>query len=136
MRFILCFACGAAASLVALWALNSVLGARDPNPALARTAEKAVDFAREAHEDATEARRTASALRAVAVVVGTSVPLVVAYLIYRAGLQTEPRMEEVLDVLERHELLTEGKPEQHALPVTRPREVEGESTSPEGDDQR
>ena len=117
----------------------SVLGpcrSPDPNVELARTAREAVAMARETQRDSERARRANNAMRVLALAAGVCVPLIVVYLVYKLRERSETPVEEVLDVLERHELLTEGKPEQHALPVTRPREVEGESTSPEADDQR
>ena len=64
-------------------AVAYVFRARDPNVELARTTREAMEAAREAHEDAESVRRTSSALRTVALVVGVCAPLVVAYLIYR-----------------------------------------------------
>jgi len=89
---------GMAGSLVVLLMLSSLFRAADPNVALARTAERAIQMAEESRREAEMARRTSSTIRLLALAAGVCAPLVVAYLIYRVSERPEPRPEDILEV--------------------------------------
>ena len=93
------------AVVISLAMLVSALQPPDPNAQMAETAEQAMEMARDAREDAKSVRQRGYALCVVALVVGVSAPLVVAYLIYRASEQSEPGPAEVLEVMEEEGLL-------------------------------
>ena len=94
-----------AAILLSLSLLVYLLRPPDPNAEMAETAREAVQMARDAREDAESARRRGYTVRVVALVVGVSVPLMVAYLIYRSSERSEPGLEDVLEVMEEEGLL-------------------------------
>ncbi|MFP4029721.1 MAG: hypothetical protein ACLFWL_18235 [Candidatus Brocadiia bacterium] len=96
-----CFV-AACMGLAMLWFLTAILRPEDPNAALARTTERAVEAAERAHRDATAARRTSSALRIIAVAAGVTVPLVVVYLICRSADEEDMKPEEIWEIMERH----------------------------------
>jgi len=96
---------GVAAILLSLSLLVYLLRPPDPNMGMAETAREAVQMAREAREDATSARQRGYTIRVIALVVGVSVPVVVAYLIFRSSERSELGPEEVLEVMEGEGLL-------------------------------
>ena len=102
VKYVLLGLCG---SVIVLWMLAGIFSARDPNVELARTARETVKMAEDARKEAEITRRASSAFRSVALVVGVSVPLVVAYLIYRLQVKEEPGAGEIIDVLERERLV-------------------------------
>jgi len=102
---LICAALGAALAVAALWAMSHVLRTREPGAELARATREALRLAREARQDAEDARRVSSALRVLSLVAGVSVPLVVAYLIFRLSARAEPGAAEILAVLEKEGLL-------------------------------
>ena len=121
-----------AVAVVGLWGLSHVLRTREPSAELARATREALRMAREARRDAEDARRASSALRVLSLVVGVSVPLVVAYLIFRLKARAEPGAEEILAALEKEGLL--GPPARRALwPGRRPPMLRG-GTEPPPDD--
>jgi len=85
---------------LAVWALSSAFRPRDPNPELIKIAQDAVRMADEARKDAESARRSANTLRVVGIILGSTAPLVVAYLIYRLHAKAEARPEDVMEALE------------------------------------
>ena len=89
----------------ALLLLAWLLRPASPDAALAGVARDAMDLAREAHRDAESARRTGTVIRFVALVVGVAVPLVAVYLIYRLQVREQSSPEELLQVLNGHDLI-------------------------------
>jgi hypothetical protein len=89
---------------LAVWAVSSALRARDPNPELVRLAREASQRADEARKGAESARRSANTLRVVAIVLGATVPLVVAYLIYRLHARAEAGPEDMLATIQAEQL--------------------------------
>ena len=69
----------------------------------------------QAHRDAVASSRNGTLLRIIALVVGVSVPLVVAYLVHRLYARSDPPPEEVLETLEKAELL-DWQTEHRTLP--------------------
>ena len=72
----------------------------DPSAELARTTREAVELARDADTGLRSAVLWNSRLRLLAIVLGVSIPLVVAYLIWRASAQGEIEVTEILDATE------------------------------------
>ena len=103
-------------SVLALWLFAGVFRARDPNVELAKTARKAVRMAEGARREADITRKASSVFRSVALVVGISVPLIVAYLIYRLQVKEEPGAGEIIDVLGRERLVEMPEAEMAKLP--------------------
>ena len=88
------------ATLAGFFLLSLVCRPTDPNAELARTAREAVAMARDADSAVTSATLWSGRFRLLAIVMGTSVPVVVAYLIFRSSTQCEPDPVELLDCLE------------------------------------
>ena len=98
VKYVLLGLCG---SVIVLWMLAGIFSARDPNVELARTAREAVEMAEGARREAEITRKASSVFRVMALVVGISVPLVVAYLIYRLQSKEEPGVGQIIGVLGR-----------------------------------
>ena len=96
---------GLLGSVVLLWMLGGIFRARGADAELAKTAREAVKMAEGARREAEITRKASSVFRVVALVVGISVPLVVAYLIYRLQTKEEPDVGEIIDVLGRERLV-------------------------------
>jgi len=109
------YALAAVAALLALWLLVAILSFRPPDAELARTVREALRMAHGAYRDADAARRGSSAFRLIAMVIGMTAPLIVAYLIYRLHLGSEPRPPGMLDAME-HERLEVHVEKQSELP--------------------
>ena len=92
---------GLCGSVLVIWMLAGIFSARDPNVELVKTAREAVKMAEGARREAEITRKASSVFRVVALVLGISVPLVVAYLIYRLQVKEEPGAGEIIDVLGR-----------------------------------
>ena len=95
----------AALLLVALFLIRVLLSPVGPDAELARTAREAVRMAGNAHRQAEAASQKASALRALALVTGVLGPLALVYLIYRLRERSEPHAEEILELLQRENLI-------------------------------
>jgi len=91
---------GLLGSILVLALLGSCFRPESPNAELVRTTRIAVEMAERAREDAADARRTALALRVLALAAGVTAPLIVAYLIYRLEAQRAPTCDEVLEALD------------------------------------
>jgi len=104
------YALVAVAALLALWLLVGILSFRPPDAELARTVREALRMARQAYESADAARRGSSAFRLIAMVIGMTGPLIVAYLIYRLHLGSEPEPPGMLDEAERQLIETVEDP--------------------------
>ena len=124
---------GILGSLAVLWALGAVIRTRDPNIELARTAREAMQIAEDAHRSAQAVRRTSSIVRILALVVGVTVPLIVALLVYVLQQRSEPRPEEVLRLLEKENLLDLTQNSPCRLPSSECRRLDGEEIDPIGD---
>ena len=111
-------------ALGGLWGLSRIFRSGEPSSELARATREALEMAREARQEAQDTRRTASALRVVALVVGATAPLVIAYLVYRLRARQEPELNEILHVLEREGLLQGGSDVRKSLPGQKPLLVE------------
>jgi len=109
-----------AVALGGLWSLSRIFQSGEPSAELTRATREALHMAREAREEADDTRRTASALRIVALVAGVSAPLVIAYLIYRLRAHQEPALDEMLHVLEREGLLQDRSDTRSSLPGQKP----------------
>ena len=126
-----CIIVGLIALGLVLWALSSALRPSDPNPELVRMVREAAERAEEARKDADSTRRSANAIRTVALILALTVPLVVAYLIYRLAARSEARPEEIADALEDARL--------HGARVEDPQEIAAPTRrliSPPGGQQR
>ena len=95
-----------AAALIAGTLLLLLLVCRptDPDTELARTAREAVQLAREAGSSDESAVLWTGRFRLVAIVVGVSVPLVVALLIWRASAHSDLDPTEIIEAAERFAL--------------------------------
>ena len=102
MKYLLLGVCG---SILVFWIISSILARADPNEELVRTVRRSIEIAEGARRDAEIARRSSSALRTIALVIGVIGPLVLAYLIYRLQARKEPGIEEVLELMEREKLI-------------------------------
>ena len=113
VKYVLLGLCG---SVLAMWVLGGIFRTRDPNVELAKTASRAVKMAEGARREAEITRKASSVFRSVALVVGISVPLIVAYLIYRLQVKEEPGAGEIIDVLGRERLVEMPEAEMAKLP--------------------
>ena len=127
---------GVVGSLLALWALSSIFRAGDPNVELARTTREAMQIAEDAHRSAQAVGRTSSIVRILALVVGVTVPLIVALLVYVLQQRSEPRPEEVLRLLEKENLLDLTQNSPRKLPSSECRRLDGEEIDPIGDKEK
>ena len=118
--------------LFVLWILGAIFGGRDPNVQLAETATRAVKMAENAREEAERTRKTSSALKIVAVVVGVTAPLAVAYLIYRLHWKSEVSAEEVVGVLKGEKTILSSESESKQLDTGLPLRLKGKC---EGEEQ-
>ena len=124
---------GFVGSLLVLWLLSHAFRVKDPNLELAEAAREAVKLANSARKDAEAVRRSSSALRLVALVTGTTVPLVVAYLVYRLQSRQEPTIAEVLRVLEEQKLIDLDRGQRRELPPPTSRVLEGQQKEADGE---
>ena len=83
----------------------------DPNAELARAAREAVQLARDADSSATSAVLWGSRFRLLAIVLGATVPMVVAYLIWRSSAGADPDAADILGLMEQY-----GVPNLDTLP--------------------
>ena len=109
---------------VAVLLINRLECGTDPD--LARTARESVQLARDAQKRDTSAVLWSGRLRLLALAIGVSAPLIVAYLIHRAVARGAPDSPDVLAEAERLRLLQLGPPRtgaRSALPhdAARPR---------------
>lgn len=109
---------GFVGAIVVFFGLSSLFRARDPNTTLAETARKAVEMAEEARKDAESVRRASSAFRIVALVVGVTIPLVVAYLVYKLRAREEVGMDELVQAFRQYRLTDFGEGSKKQLPMS------------------
>jgi len=114
MKYLLVGFCG---SVLMLWTLGGIFRARDPNTELARTAREAIKMADDARKEAEMIRKTSSALRIMALAIGVTIPLIIAYLIYLQQLRREPAIDEMLELIEREKLTDAGGKALKKLPM-------------------
>ncbi len=88
------------AAIAGFFLLSLVCRPTDPNAELARTAREAVELAHDADSAVTSAVLWSGRFRLLAIVVGVSVPMVVAFLIWRSSNPSECDPVELLDCLE------------------------------------
>ncbi len=91
-----------------------------PNAELARTTREAVQLARDAQTSGESAALWAGRFRLLAIVVGASAPLVVAYLVWRASARSELDPAEVIEAIEQHRLLAPVENAAGELPTSSP----------------
>jgi len=100
---------------VAVLLINQLECGTDPD--LARTAHESVQLARDAQERDTSAVLWSGRLRLLALAIGVSAPLIVAYLIQRAVTRSAPDSPDVLAEAERLRLLQLGPPRTDVHPA-------------------
>ena len=91
--------------LVGLWLLAGLHQSKPASGDVASVAVQALDMADRAYRSALAANRNGTILTVLALAVGVSAPLVVAYLVHRLHARSDPPPEEVLETLEKAELL-------------------------------
>ncbi len=101
--------------LFVLWVLAGLFRTGNPDAELARTTRRVVEAALDAQQSSRRGMAWGSVFRIAGMVVGIVGPLLLAYLIYRTRSREEIRVEEMLDVLERHGLIELGGPERREL---------------------
>ena len=122
-------------ALLVLWVLAGLFRTGDPNAELSRTTRQVVEAALNAQRSARRGMAWGSVFRIAGMVTGIVGPLVVAYLIYRTRSREEIRVEEMLDVLERHGLIELGGPERRELTAHENRLLEAAESDAEPDDE-
>lgn len=100
---------------VAVLLINQMECGTDPD--LARTARESVQLARDAQQRDTSAVLWSGRLRLLALVIGVSAPLIIAYLIHRAVVRGTPDSPDVLAEAERLKLLQLGPPRTDTQPA-------------------
>ncbi len=92
-----------------VWIMSAVLKPRDVNVDIARAAERATRAAEAMRRDMEARRSMSSGIRIMGLVVGVTVPMIVAYLIYRHREGREPGVHEVLQVMKRAKLIERAR---------------------------
>ena len=109
---------GLVCSIAVLW-IGGSCGPTHPDTELTRAVRQALEMAEGAREDAKTARTTATVVRALALMVGTATPLVVAYLVYRLQSSKEPDVDEILEVLREADQVEIGEDRHRKMPTNR-----------------